>query len=193
MASTKIKIRGTLTGWIPSFHEAPTWKGDPSDFRLRIKVEGKEAAALEDDLATNYQSLCDWYTDKSGKRSYFGEPWDIDGDSIIVRLCAKPKYEEFPFPVVDGDLEPLDESLELREGSEVLVSCELKSYSPKSPKGGMRIRPRAIQILSAVTAEAVDKGDIDLENEFGTTDGFKQSKPNVQKKAATVTSEDEDF
>jgi hypothetical protein len=193
MASTKIKIRGTLTGWIPSFHEAPTWKGEASDFRLKVRVIGNDAADLEDVLSTNYQDLCDWYSEKSGKRYFFGEPWETDKEGITVRLCAKPKYEEFPFPVVDGELEPLDTSLELREGSEVIVSCELKSYSPKSPKGGMRIRPRAIQILSAVTAEAVDKGDLDLEDEFGTTEGFKQSKPNVKKKAATVTSEDEDF
>ena len=193
MASTKIKIRGTLTGWIPSFHEAPTWKGEPSDFRLKVRVEEDGWGDLLLELGNNYDALCQWYTDKSGKRSYFGEPFEQDENGITVRLCAKPKYEEFPFPVVDGELEPLDESLELREGSEVLVSCELKSYSPKSPKGGMRIRPRAIQILSAVTAEAVDKGELDLENEFGTTDGFKQSKPNVKKKAATVTSEDEDF
>ena len=193
MASTKIKIRGTLTGWIPSFHEAPTWKGEPSDIRLKVRVEEDGWGDLLLELGNNYDALCQWYTDKSGKRSYFGEPFEQDENGITVRLCAKPKYEEFPFPVVDGELEPLDESLELREGSEVLVSCELKSYSPKSPKGGMRIRPRAIQILSAVTAEAVDKGELDLENEFGTTDGFKQSKPNVKKKAATVTSEDEDF
>ena len=193
MASTKIKIRGTLTGWIPSFHETPTWKGEPSDFRLKIRVEHKDWDLVYVGLSGEYEALCEWYTDKSGKKSYFGEPWEKDDNGITIRLCAKPKYEEFPFPVVDGDLEPLDESLELREGSEVLVSCELKSYSPKSPKGGMRIRPRAIQILSAVTAEAVDKGDLDLESEFGTTDGFKQSKPNVKKKAATVASEDEDF
>jgi len=193
MASTKIKIRGTLTGWIPSFHEAPTWKGEPSDFRLRIRVEEDGWGDLLLELSRSYDALCQWYTEKSGKKSYFGEPFEQDENGITVRLRAKPKYEEFPFPVVDGELEPLDPSLELREGSEVIVSCELKSYSPKSPKGGMRIRPRAIQILSAVTAEAVDKGDLDLEDEFGTTDGFKQSKPNVQKKAATVTSEDEDF
>ena len=86
MASTKIKIRGTLTGWIPSFIEPPTWKGDPSDFRLKIKVEGNEAEELEGTLSSNYESLCDWYSSKSGKRTFFGEPWEVDEDGNRTRV-----------------------------------------------------------------------------------------------------------
>ena len=193
MASTKIKIQGTLTGWIPSLIEPPTWKGDPSDFRLKVRIEGNEASDMEDILSSNYETLCDWYSSKSGKRTFFGEPWEIDNESIIVRLCAKPKYEEFPLPVVDSELVPISEDLALREGTEVVISAELKPYSPKSPKGGMRIRPRAIKILKAVTVDAVDSG-IDVKDEFDEIeDGFKQSKPNVKQKAANVATEDDDF
>jgi len=193
MASTKIKIQGTLTGWIPSLIEPPTWKGDPSDFRLKVRVIGNDAAALEDILATNYQDLCDWYSEKSGKRYFFGEPWEVDEEGITVRLCAKPKYKEFPLPVVDSDLEPIDEDLQLREGTLVVAEVELKAYSPKSPKGGMRLRPLAIKVIEAVTAEAQDSGTLNLEEVFGASDGFKQSKPNVRKKAANVATEDDDF
>ena len=193
MASTKIKIQGTLTGWIPSLIEPPTWKGDPSDFRLKVRVIGNDAAALEDILATNYQDLCDWYSEKSGKRYFFGEPWEVDEEGITVRLCAKPKYKEFPLPVVDSDLEPIDEDLQLREGTVVIAEVELKAYSPNSPKGGMRLRPLAIKVIEAVTAEAQDSGTLNLEEVFGASDGFKQSKPNVRKKAANVATEDDDF
>jgi hypothetical protein len=69
-------------------------------------------------------------------------------------------------------------------------------YSPKSPSGGMRIRPRAVQIISAVTGEARDSGELDLEKEFSKTEGFKQKKPKVQKKTTKKSdnvSDEEDF
>ena len=70
-------------------------------------------------------------------------------------------------------------------------------YSLKSPQGGMRIRPRAIQILEAVTVEAADSGELDLEAEFGKSEGFKKSKPKVRKKTTkksdNVPTEDDDF
>ena len=94
---------------------------------------------------------------------------------------------------MDSELVPISEDLALREGTEVVISAELKPYSPKSPKGGMRIRPRAIKILKAVTVDAVDSG-IDVKDEFDEIeDGFKQSKPNVKQKAANVATEDDDF
>ncbi len=125
-------------------------------------------------------------------------PWDENDDgTVTVRLCAKPRYEEHPFPVVDGDLEALDEGTLLREGTTVQVSSVIMPISPKSPRGGMRLRPRAVQVIEAITFEASDSGELDLEAEFGKTDGFKQSKPNVRKKsakkAATVSDEDLDF
>ncbi len=192
---TKVKFVGTLEGWVPSFHEMPTWKGDPSDFRLKVRVTD-DAEELLDVLRQKYSDFCDWYKQVSGKQRFFGEPWIENEDgSITVRVTAKPKYEEFPFPIVDGDLTPLAEDLLLREGTTVMVSTVFMPYSPKSPQGGMRIRPRAIQVISAVTAEAQDSGELDLENEFEKTNAFKQSKPKVKKspKKSDNVSDEEDF
>jgi hypothetical protein len=196
MAHQKLKVCGTLEGWIPNFFEEPTYKNEPCDFRLKIRVT-EDADELREILRDNYNKLCDWYRKTSGNRRFFAEPWIENEDgSVTVRVTAKPKYQEFPFPVVDGDLESVDEDLTLREGTTVLVSTVLLPYSPKSPQGGMRIRPRAIQIIEAVTYEASDSGDLDLEEEFTKTKGYKKSKPNVKKspkKSDNVPDDDEDF
>ena len=197
MSYTKLKIYGALEGFVPHFFDPPTYKGDPSDFRIRVRVEPEDSEELRNLLSEAYEGCCNWYQKQTGSRRFFDAPWIENEDgSVTVRLTAKPKYEEHPFPVVDGDLEPLDEDLSLREGTTVLVSTVLLPYSPKSPQGGMRIRPRAIQIIEAVTYEASDSGELDLEEEFTKTKGYKKSKPNVKKstkKSDNVPDEDEDF
>ena len=196
MAHQKLKVCGTLEGWIPNFFEEPTYKNEPCDFRLKIRVT-EDADELREILRDNYNKLCDWYRKTSGNRRFFAEPWIENEDgSVTVRVTAKPKYQEFPFPVVDGDLESVDEDLTLKEGTTVLVSTVLLPYSPKSPQGGMRIRPRAIQIIEAVTYDASDSGELNLEEEFTKTKGYKKSKPNVKKspkKSDNVPDDDADF
>ena len=191
MANTQLKFAGVLEGWIPSFWEEPTYKGDPTDFRLKIRVSEEAAEELRDLLTTNYESCCDWYRNQTGKRRFFDSPWIENEDgSITVRVTAKPKYGEFPFPIVDGDLEALAEDLLLREGSSVLVHTKLMPYSPKSPQGGMRIRPVAIQVLEAVTEVATDVGaNTDVSQLFEKHDGFTQKKPSVKKKKTTKKSD----
>ena len=197
MAYTKLKIYGSLEGFVPHFFDPPTYKGDPSDFRIKVRVEPEDSEELRALLSEAYEGCCDWYQKQTGSKRFYDQPWIENEDgSVTVRLTAKPKYEEHPFPVVDGDLEPLDQELSLREGTTVLVSTVLMPYSPKSPSGGMRIRPRAIQIISAITGEARDSGELDLEKEFTKTDGFKQKKPSVKKKATKKSdnvSDEEDF
>ena len=197
MAYTKLKIYGSLEGFVPHFFDPPTYKGDPSDFRIKVRVEPEDSEELRALLSEAYEGCCDWYQKQTGSKRFYDQPWIENEDgSVTVRLTAKPKYEEHPFPVVDGDLEPLDQELSLREGTTVLVSTVLMPYSPKSPSGGMRIRPRAVQIISAVTGEARDSGELDLEKEFKKTDGFKQKKPSVKKKATKKSdnvSDEEDF
>ena len=197
MAYQKLKIFGALSGYVPNFFEAPTYKGDPADFRIRIKVEEEDSEDLKKILTESYDSCCSWYTKQTNSKRYFDHPWTENEDgTITVRLTAKPRYEEHPFPVVDGDLEPLDQDLSLREGTTVLVSTVLMPYSPKSPSGGMRIRPRAIQIIEAITGEARDSGELNIEKEFSKTEGFKQKKPSVKKKATKKSdnvSDEEDF
>ena len=199
MANTQLKFAGVLEGWVPNFWEEPTYKGDPTDFRLKIRVDEDAAEELRDILKQNYDDLCDWYRRTSGKKRFFDEPWIENEDgSLTVRVTAKPKYGEFPFPIVDGALEALAEDLLIREGSSVMISTKLMPYSPKSPQGGMRIRPVAMQILEAVTEAAADSGaTADVSTLFEKHDGFTQKKPNVKKKTTKkpdiVTDDDADF
>ena len=196
MAKTKLKFSGTLTGFVPSFFDTPKYQGEPSDFRIKVTVT-KDVDKLLNELQEKYEGLCDWYRDQTGKKGFYDEPWiQNDDGTITVRLTAKPKNEEFPFPVVDGELVPVDKGLVLKEGTEVNVSTLLMGYSPRSPKGGMRIRPQAIQVIKAVTLDdSTDAGDLNLDEEFQVTEGFKQSKPNVQKPASVPECEipDPDF
>ena len=101
MAHQKLKVCGTLEGWIHNFFEEPTYKNEPCDFRLKIRVT-EDADELREILRDNYNKLCDWYRKTSGNRRFFAEPWIENEDgSVTVRVTAKPKYQEFPFPVVD--------------------------------------------------------------------------------------------
>ena len=197
MANYKLKFSGQLEGYVPKFFEEPTYKNEPTDFRIKIRVDDPDGELINT-LTEHYESACNWYRKETGKKRFFDQPWVENEDgTITVRCTAKPRYEEHPFPVVDGDLEPIDEDLILRAGTTVLVSTVFMPYSLKSPQGGMRIRPRAIQILEAVTVEAADSGELDLEAEFGKSDGFKKSKPKVRKKTPkksdNVPTEDDEF
>jgi hypothetical protein len=197
MARNQIKICGELEGFVPSFSENPTYKGEPSDFRLKVRVD-HDSDELRDLLRNNFENCVSWYRDNGGGRSTYNEPWiENDDGSITVRCTAKPKYQEFPLPCVDGDLTPLDEGLNLRSGTQVIVEAALKPYSPKSPKGGMRVRPLGIQVIKAVTDDAEDSGEVaDVSSMFQKHDGFKQSKPSVKKKTTKKSdnvSDEEDF
>lgn len=187
-----IEICGTFTGFIPHHTKPPTYQGQPSDYRLKIKVEANVDSLLED-LTTAYEKACDWYREHGGGRSFYDAPFSTEEDgSLIVRVCAKPKYKEFPFMVVDTDLEPISEDIILREGTAVICKVKPKFISPKASKGGMRLVPQGMQVVEAVTAEGRDQGDFDAKTAFNKIPGFKQTKPNVQE-PATVASEEEDF
>ena len=110
----------------------------------------------------------------------------------MVKMTAKLAYEEFPLPVVDSELQPIARDLKLREGSEVLVAIKPTFIPRKSPKGGLRLCPKGIQVLKAVTITGTDRGDFDITKAFTKQSGFKQSKPNLQE-LATVSGEDPDF
>ncbi len=186
-----MQIQGTLTGWIPDFYETPTYNGEPCDFRLKVLVA--DAEELLEELSEEYDKACEWWRDATGRKSFFDAPFEANQDgSVLVKLTAKLAYEEFPLPVVDTELQPIARDLKLREGSMVLVAVKPTFIPRKSPKGGLRLCPKGIQVLQAVTTAGADRGDFDITKAFKVQSGFKQSKPNL-KELATVTGEDPDF
>jgi hypothetical protein len=186
-----MQIQGTLTGWIPDFYETPTYNGEPVDFRLKVLVA--DAEELLEELSEEYDKACEWWRDATGRKSFFDAPFEAQQDgSLLVKLTAKLVYEEFPFPVVDTELQPIARDLRLREGSVVLVAVKPTFIPRKSPKGGLRLCPKGIQVLQAVTTAGADRGDFDITKAFKVQSGFKQSKPNL-KELATVAGEDPDF
>ena len=186
-----MQIQGTLTGWIPDFYETPTYNGETSDFRLKVLVQ--DAAEIVDQISDEYDKACEWYRDATGKKNFFDAPFEMNEDgSAVIKLTAKTVYGEFPLPVVDTELQPIARDLKLREGSEILVAIKPTYIPRKSPRGGLRLCPKGIQVLKAVTTAGSDSGDFDIAKAFKKQSGFKQSKPNV-KELATASGEDPDF
>ena len=186
-----MQIQGTLTGWIPSFHDIPTYNNEPCDFRIKVLVQ--DAEEIVEEISELYDAACAWYRDQTGKKSFYDAPFEMSEDgSAVIKLTAKPSYGEFPLPVVDTELQPLAPDLKLREGSEILVAIKPMYIPRKAPRGGIRLCPKGIQVLKAVTTAGEDRGDFDIAKAFSKQSGFKQSKPNL-KELATVSGEDPDF
>jgi hypothetical protein len=192
-----MQVQGKLTGWIPDFYETPTYNNEPCDFRLKILVTdggscGATAEELLEELGEEYDKACAWWRDATGRKAFFDAPFEANEDgSLLVKLTAKLAYEEFPLPVIDTELQPIARDLKLREGSEVLVAVKPTYIPRKSPKGGLRLCPKGMQVLEAVTITGSDRGDFDVTKAFKKQAGFKQSKPNL-KELATVSG-DADF
>ncbi len=186
-----MQIQGTLTGWIPSFYEIPTYNNEPCDFRIKVLMQ--DAEEIVEEISEAYDAACAWYRDQTGKKSFYDAPFEMSQDgSAVIKLTAKPSYGEFPLPVVDSELQPLAVDLKLREGSEILVAIKPMYIPRKAPRGGLRLCPKGIQVLKAVTGAGEDRGDFDIAKAFSKQSGFKQSKPNL-KELATVSGEDPDF
>jgi hypothetical protein len=197
----EMQIQGSLVKWIPDFYETPLYNGEPCDFRLTVLVtdggsHGPAAEELLEVLSEEYDKACAWWRDATGRKVFFDPPFEAQQDgSLIVKLTAKLAYEEFPIPVVDTELQPIARDLRLRIGSEALVAVQPMFIPRKSSKGGLRLCPKGMQILTAVTSGGSDRGDFDITKAFSKQSGFKQSKPNLKEaaKAATVAGEDPDF
>jgi hypothetical protein len=186
-----MQITGSIVGWVNSFYEMPSYLGEPTDYRLKVRVE--DASEIIEELSKEYDRACDWYRSETGKKSFFDAPFDVNADgSADIKMTAKPKYGEFPFPAVDSELQPLAEDLVLCEGTKVIVSVDPMFHPRKSTRGGLRLCPKAVQVVEAVTRTGRDSGTADVTALFKKQSGFTQSKPNLQE-LATITSEDPDF
>ena len=191
-----MKFTGTLEGYIPHHINQPTYQQQPCNYRLKIRVT-EDVDDLLTELGETYDNACKWWKEKkTGKGGgYWPAPFTTNEDgSVTVSVTANPSYEEFPFPVVDGDLVPLHKDVILKEGTLAMIQVKPKVMSPKSLKGGMRLVPQGMQILKAVSLKGSDSGEeeFSIDTAFKKQKGFKQSKPAVQE-PATVPDEDDDF
>lgn len=191
MQNKQIQVTGSITGWVPSFFENPTYQGEPSDFRLKVLVQ--DAGDIVEAISSEYDRACEWWRGETGKKNFFDPPFELNEDgTALVKFTAKPVYGEFPFPVVDSELVSISKDLILMEGTQVIVAADVVFHPRKSMRGGIRLCPKGIQIVEAVTSAGRDSGDFDITTAFTKRSGFKQAKPNV-KELATITSEDPDF
>jgi hypothetical protein len=186
-----MQIQGELVGYIPSFYDTPTFENTPCDFRLKVQVQ--DATEIVDEISKEYDRACDWYRNETGKKVFFDPPFEMNEDgSAVIKLTAKLAYEEFPFPAVDSELQPLAKDLYLKPGTKVIVAMNPMFHPKRSMRGGLRLCPKGLQVIEAVTATSRDSGDFDIAAAFTKQAGFKQSKPNVQE-LATITGDDPDF
>ena len=191
-----MKFTGTFEGYIPHHSNPPTYNHQPCNYRLKIRVT-ENTDDLLTELGKIYDNACKWWKEKkTGKgNGYWPAPFTTNEDgSVTVTVSANPNYEEFPFPVVDGDLVPLSKDITLKDGTLAMIQVKPKVMSPKSLKGGVRLVPQGMQILKAVTLNGSDSGgeEFSVATAFKKQKGFKQSKPAVEE-PATVPDEDDDF
>tara|TARA_R100000152_G_scaffold9563_1_gene3913 strand:+ start:617 stop:1198 length:582 start_codon:yes stop_codon:yes gene_type:complete len=193
-----MKFTGTFEGFIPHHINPPTYQQMPCNYRLKVRVT-EDTEQLLDELSEAYENACEWWKEKvtanKKKNGYFPAPFTTNEDgSVTVTVTANPAYEEFPFPVVDGNLDPLHKDVILKAGTLAMVQIKPKVISPKARQGGVRLVAQGMQILKAVTVTGSDSGEasFDVSTAFKKQKGFKQAKPAV-KEPATVADEDEDF
>jgi len=187
-----MQIQGELTGFIPSFYETPTYNNEQTDFRLKVLVE--DASEIVEKISLEYDRACEWWAHQTGRRAFFDAPFEMQTDgSAIIKMVAKLAYDEFPFPAVDSELNPLATDLIVKSGSKAIVHVEPAFHPKRAPKGGLRLRPLGVQVVEVVSSKGRDSGGMDINKMFKKQDGFKQSTPVVKELASVSTNEDPDF
>tara|TARA_B100001287_G_scaffold259211_1_gene246203 strand:+ start:579 stop:1139 length:561 start_codon:yes stop_codon:yes gene_type:complete len=107
------------------------------------------------------------------------EPWEeVSDGKYKVKFSWK---EELKPPIVDTEGTPITELLDIRSGSKVKLAFYQKPYV-FGDAYGTSLKLKAIQLVSLSSGAGVDIGDMSTDDAaalFGTTQGFKQSEPNV--------------
>ena len=131
---------------------------------------------------------------KNHKRSTLKpEPWEEVAEG---RYKIKFSWnEEVKPPIVDTEGVPVtDTNTPVYSGSTVKLAFYQKPYILRDGVTyGTSLKLQAVQLVSLNSTAGVDTGDMGAEDAaklFGTTEGFKQSDPNVTTSSAEV---DEDF
>ena len=100
-------------------------------------------------------------------------------------------------PIVDTEGTPItDENIRIYSGSKVKLAFYQKPYILKDAVTyGSSLKLKAIQVVTLNGSAGVDVGDMTTEDAaelFGTTQGFKQSEPNVIP-SSPLTLDEDDF
>ena len=107
------------------------------------------------------------------------EPWEeVSDGKYKVKFSWK---EDLKPPIVDTEGTPITETLDIRSGSKVKLAFYQKPYV-FGDAYGTSLKLKAIQLVSLSSGAGVDIGDMSTDDAaalFGTTQGFKQSEPNV--------------
>lgn len=107
------------------------------------------------------------------------EPWEeVAANKYKVKFSWK---EDLKPPIVDTEGTPITENLDIRSGSKVKLAFYQKPYV-FGDAYGTSLKLKAIQLVSLTSGAGVDIGDMSPDDAaalFGTTQGFKQSEPNV--------------
>jgi hypothetical protein len=108
------------------------------------------------------------------------EPWEeVAANRYKVKFSWK-KEDPKP-PIVDTEGTPITETLDIRSGSKVKLAFYQKPYI-FGDAYGTSLKLKAVQLVSLSSGAGVDIGDMSTDDAaalFGTTQGFKQSEPNV--------------
>tara|TARA_R100001463_G_scaffold30689_1_gene69782 strand:+ start:58 stop:624 length:567 start_codon:yes stop_codon:yes gene_type:complete len=130
---------------------------------------------------------------KNPKRSTLKfEPWEEVAENQYKLKFGWKEGDPQP-PIVDSEGTPITEALDIRSGSKVKLAFYQKPYI-YGDNYGTTLKLKAVQLVSLNSGAGVDVGDMSTDDAaamFGTTQGFKQSEPNVIPN--TTTNDEDDF
>ncbi len=167
----------------------------PSKFGYSLSAIVDQAMVdkLEDDRTESLK----WAESKlkNPKRSVLKpEPWEEVADGQY-KVKFSWNNDNKP-PVVDTEGTPItDENIPIYSGSKVKLAFYQKPYILKDAVTyGSSLKLKAIQVVALAGSAGVDVGDMSTEDAaalFGTTQGFKQSEPNVIPSSPSSVEEDD--
>ena len=134
---------------------------------------------------------------KNPKRSVLKpEPWEeVSEGQYKIKFSWKSETKP---PIVDTEGTPIvDENIPIYSGSKVKLAFYQKPYVLKDQTTyGSSLKLKAVQVVALSSSAGVDVGDMSTEDAvelFGTTQGFKQSEPNVIPNADHNDEDEDDF
>ena len=173
MAETKI-ISTKLSGYINAFK--PGGKFENCCFSFTIPEQDL------DYFEEQYQKALTWGANKLNNKRHEKalQKWDEQG--LVKYSYGGPEQSAPLFPWVDAKGVPVDQSLDIREGTVVRLAIQTKPYVFGN-KVGLALKVVGAQIIKAVTGSGSDSGPLDADevaNLFGEVEGFDQSDPSYQ-------------
>lgn len=174
----------------PHLFKPDTHFGTPGNFNITLTLpleEAKTIMAEVDEVIEKDESMHD-------KKSRGTVPYKVEGDFVKIRFKQKAEIRmkdgstRVPsIAVVDANLQPVDSTVSIGNGSMVKVSYKTRPWGPKPPNAGCALDLVAVQVIDL--KEYANTGFEAVEGGFAVD----SVKPIDEETKEEVTEEEGDF